>query len=47
MTVTVTVVEFVQPLALVPETVYVVVTSGAAITVGPDVIDNPVEGLQV
>src|ERR1044072_476722 len=37
----------VQPFAAVPVTVYVVVTSGYAITTLPVVIDKLVEGLQV
>lgn len=44
-TVTVTVAVFTQPLALVPETVYVVVVVGPAVTVAPVVPDNPVDGL--
>ena len=47
-TVTVTKVELVQPVAVfVPVTVYVVVSSGVAITVEPVVIDKPAAGLQV
>lgn len=44
-TVAVTVVEPVHPFALVPVTVYVVVTLGVAITVAPLAIDNPSAGL--
>jgi hypothetical protein len=45
-TFTVTVVEFTHPLASVPVTVYVVFTSGLAVTVVPVVADKPVAGLQ-
>ena len=46
LTVTVTVVVPVHPL-VVPETVYVVVVVGFAVTVAPVVDDNPVAGLQL
>jgi hypothetical protein len=45
-TVTVTVAVFVQPFALVPVTVYVVVAVGDAVTVAPVVALNPVAGAQ-
>lgn len=44
LTVTVTVVVFEQPLALVPVTTYVDVTVGFAVTVDPEVVFNPVDG---
>jgi hypothetical protein len=44
LTVTVTVVVFVQPEADVPETVYVVVEAGLAVTEAPVVALNPVDG---
>jgi hypothetical protein len=46
-TVTTTVVDAVQPLALVPTGVYVVVTLGDAVTVAPVELFNPVDGDQV
>jgi hypothetical protein len=46
-TVTVTVAVAVQPAALVPVTVYVVVTVGDAFTVGPEVALRPVAGDQL
>ncbi len=46
-TVTVTVVVPGQPNSSIPVTVYVVVVGGMAVTFGPDVDDNPVEGDQL
>jgi hypothetical protein len=46
-TVTVTVVVLVQPAALTPVTVYVVVAVGEAVTAAPVVALNPVAGDQV
>jgi hypothetical protein len=46
-TVMVTVVKFVQPAAVVPVTVYVVVAPGVAVTVAPVVWLSPVAGDQV
>jgi hypothetical protein len=47
LTVTVTVAVLVQPAALVPVTVYVVVAVGDAVTVVPVVELKPVEGVQL
>jgi len=46
-TVTVTVAVLLQPAALTPVTVYVVVEDGPAVMLDPVVADNPVEGVQV
>ena len=46
-TVTVTVPVLVQPAAVVPVTVYVIVEVGSAVTVAPVVDDKPVAGLHV
>jgi hypothetical protein len=46
-TVTVTVPVLVQPAAVVPVTVYVIVEVGLAVTVAPVVDDKPVAGLHV
>ena len=46
LTVTVAVVVFTQPAALVPVIVYVVVAAGDAVTDVPVVADNPVAGDQ-
>jgi hypothetical protein len=46
-TVTVTLAVFVQPAALLPVTVYVVVAEGFAVTVAPLVLLSPVAGLQL
>jgi hypothetical protein len=46
-TITSTVVELLHPVKLVPVTVYVVLTSGFAVTVAPVVADNPAAGLHV
>lgn len=46
-TVIVRVTVFIQPLALVPATVYTVVTVGEAITVAPVVTFNPAAGDQL
>lgn len=46
-TVTVTVAVLVQPAAVVPVTVYVIVEVGLAVTVAPVVDDKPVPGLHV
>jgi hypothetical protein len=46
-TVTVTAAVLLQPAALVPVTVYVIVDVGLAVTLAPVVADNPVDGDQL
>jgi hypothetical protein len=47
LTETVTVAVLLQPAALVPVTVYVIVDVGLAVTLAPVVADNPVDGDQL